>query len=116
MKNRIIAILLAAIVFSGCIYNNAMASAVNNNAADPLITADAESGENDVFPGTPLRVTMTVLADGVRLRDWPSSNGTILELMYRGESVLVINLGNTWSKVKRIQTGTYGYCKTQYIG
>lgn len=60
----------------------------------------------------------TVTGDGVRLRDNPDY-GTILELMYRGESVHV-DKEMTWESgaayyLKRDKTGTIGYADFHYI-
>ncbi|MCH5266532.1 MAG: SH3 domain-containing protein [Lachnospiraceae bacterium] len=57
-----------------------------------------------------------VTGDGVRLRDTPSSKGTVLELMYKGELVLLKNMNNAnWPKIKRCKTGTIGYVNIDYV-
>lgn len=66
-------------------------------------------------------IESTVVADGVRLRRTPI-DGTILELMYKGEKVLIDSenlyeqIGNAWMHVQRVQTGTIGYCDAHYVG
>ena len=62
-----------------------------------------------------------VTADGVRLRKTPSTTGTILKLMYYGETVNV-NLSKTttsggikWYYVTRTMDGTSGWVSSQYI-
>lgn len=58
-----------------------------------------------------------VVGDGVRLRKNPSTSATILELMYRGETVLInyTQSKGTWFYVKRMKTGTWGWVKKSYI-
>lgn len=62
-----------------------------------------------------------VTGDGVRLRNSPSSSGTVLEVMYSGEYVYVdysmtATYGNgQWCYVKRASTSTYGWVSAQYI-
>ncbi|WP_342757727.1 hypothetical protein [Kineothrix sedimenti] len=53
----------------------------------------------------------TVGGDGVRLRKTPSFNGTILELMYKGEGIWIDSeySDNYWVHVKRVKTNTIGY-------
>ena len=116
MMKKVISILMVlvlGVILSTGVYGKAQASAVKSFSE---FKAASETIELQAFPGTSTRATGIVIADGVRLRSYPSSNATILELMYSGESIQVITLGNTWSHVKRILTGTKGYCKTQYIG
>lgn len=66
-------------------------------------------------------IEATVNADGVRLRSIPAT-GAILELMYKGETVLIDSvdlsdqIGNGWMHVQRVQTGTIGYCDAHYVG
>ncbi len=62
-----------------------------------------------------------VTGDGVRLRKTPSTTGTILKLMYYGETVNV-NLSKTttsggikWYYVIRVKDGTCGWVSSQYI-
>lgn len=59
----------------------------------------------------------TVLGDGVRLRKYPDY-GTILELMYSGETVHV-DKEITWESggyyLKRDKTGTVGFADFHYI-
>ena len=62
-----------------------------------------------------------VTADGVRLRKTPSTTGTIVELMYTGETVYVETAKTTtsggirWFYVTRIMDGTCGWVSSQYI-
>ena len=62
-----------------------------------------------------------VTADGVRLRKTPSATGTIVELMYTGETVCVditkttTSGGIRWYYVTRIMDGTCGWVSSQYI-
>lgn len=57
--------------------------------------------------------------DGVRLRKTPV-NGTVLELMYKGESIIIDNDANygpgyaAWIFVKREKTGTTGWMEDSY--
>ena len=116
MMKRIITILMVfalGLLLSTGIYSKAQASTVKSFSE---VKAASETIDFQAFPETPTRATGIVIADGVRLRSAPSSNATILELMYTGESIRIISLGNTWSHVKRMLTGTKGYCKTEYIG
>ena len=62
-----------------------------------------------------------VTGDGVRLRNAPSTTGTILKLMYYGETVNV-NLSKTttsggikWYYVTRTMDGTSGWVSSKYI-
>ncbi len=62
----------------------------------------------------------SVTGDGVRLRKSPSKSATILELMYKGESVLINYTKSgkgkgVWYYVKRMKTGTWGWVSTKYI-
>ena len=62
----------------------------------------------------------TVTGDGVRLRAEPSTSGTVLELMYKGERVRIDNsvqaqLPYGWMRVQRIETGRWGYVSWDYI-
>jgi hypothetical protein len=56
-----------------------------------------------------------VAGDGVRLRNAPSINATILELMYMNEGIKLCSelvsppAGNQWVHVRRNSTGTKGY-------
>lgn len=61
----------------------------------------------------------TVAANGVRLRKKPV-DGTILELMYKGESILIDNDVYdpdyaAWLYVKRVKTGTIGWMEWSYF-
>lgn len=60
----------------------------------------------------------TVNGDGVRLRKAPV-DGTILELMYRGESILlsdvIDNNHPAWLYIKRVKTGTIGWMEWSYF-
>lgn len=62
-----------------------------------------------------------VTGDGVRLRKTPSTSGTVLELMYSGETVFVdkskatTSGGTKWYYVTRILDGTEGWVSSQYI-
>ncbi len=61
----------------------------------------------------------TVIADGVRLRATATASGTVKELMYYGETVIVnsftVNDGISWYQVKRVNTGTNGWACADYI-
>lgn len=58
----------------------------------------------------------TINGNGVRLRKTPSLSATTLELMYRGELVLVKErINRDWLKVKRYKTGTIGYVNDDYV-
>lgn len=57
--------------------------------------------------------------NGVRLRKTPG-NGTILELMYDGESILIDPEGYdpdyaAWIYVQRVKTGTIGWMEWSYF-
>ena len=62
-----------------------------------------------------------VTADGVRLRKTPTATGTVLELMYTGETVYVETAKTTtsggirWYYVTRIMDGTCGWVSSKYI-
>lgn len=59
-----------------------------------------------------------VADDGVRLRKTPASGGTVLELMYRGETVwidLSTSEVNGFKHVQRDKTGTVGYTSSNLI-
>ena len=61
----------------------------------------------------------TVNGDGVRLRKSPV-NGTILELMYKGESILIDDEVydpnySAWIYVKRVKTNTKGWMEWSYF-
>ncbi|MFI3212888.1 MAG: hypothetical protein R3Y24_06050 [Eubacteriales bacterium] len=64
-------------------------------------------------------VTGYVNGDGVRLRNEGWSGGTILELMYDGESVdyylQIFGSDPEYNYMKRHATGTYGYVDHHYI-
>ena len=63
-----------------------------------------------------------VTGNGVNLRKSASFNGTVLELMYKGEVVYInyskssgyVN-GYRWLYVKRAKTGTIGYVYEKYV-
>lgn len=81
----------------------------SNAGSDSMVIAAASySGGN-----------ASVTEDGVRLRKNPSKSATILELMYRGEPVLINYTKSSgkgsWFYVKRIKTGTWGWASRQYI-
>ncbi len=61
----------------------------------------------------------TVVDNGVRLRATASTSGTVKELMYYGETVLVnamtTNEGLWWFYVQRVKTGTNGWACADYI-
>lgn len=62
----------------------------------------------------------SVTGDGVRLRKKPSKSTAILELMYKGEPVLINYTKSsqgkgTWYYVKRMKTGTWGWVCREYI-
>lgn len=62
----------------------------------------------------------SVTGDGVRLRKKPSKSAAILELMYKGEPVLINYTKSskgkgTWYYVKRMKTGTWGWVCRKYI-
>lgn len=62
-----------------------------------------------------------VNGDGVRLRKTPGLNGTILELMYKGESITLDNEVlppsdlSAWIYVRREKTGTVGWMEWSYF-
>ena len=62
-----------------------------------------------------------VTADGLRLRKTPTTTGTVLKLMYTGETVYVDTTKTTtsegvkWFYVTRIMDGTSGWVSSQYI-
>ena len=56
-----------------------------------------------------------ITGDGVRLRATPSSSGAVLEKMYRGEHVWILQEGTSWTKIQRIETGTVGWASSAYI-
>ena len=60
-----------------------------------------------------------VVAQGVRLRNLPSSTATVLELMYNGEAVCinygVSSGGGGWYFLQRMRTGTWGWAVRSYI-
>lgn len=59
-----------------------------------------------------------VNGDGVRLRKAPVT-GAILELMYKGESILISDVIDNnhpaWIYVKRVKTGTIGWMEWSYF-
>lgn len=61
----------------------------------------------------------TVNGDGVRLRKTPGPDGIILELMYRGESILLSDVIDNnypaWLYIKRVKTGTIGWMNWKYF-
>ena len=60
-----------------------------------------------------------VTENGVRLRKKPSTSGTVLELMYKGEGVYVEYTTSTtvsgWYYLKRLKTGTWGWASSTCI-
>lgn len=60
-----------------------------------------------------------VNGDGVRLRKTPGPNGTILELMYRGEAITIGDEidhdYSAWIYVRREKTGTTGWMEWSYF-
>ncbi len=58
-----------------------------------------------------------VTGDGVKLRRTASSTGTVLELMYYGETVYIdpSKSKTNWYYLTRAKTGTKGYASTKYI-
>lgn len=60
-----------------------------------------------------------VNGDGVRLRRTPGYDGDILELMYKGESILISdfidNNHPAWLYVQRVKTKTKGWMEWSYF-
>lgn len=63
-----------------------------------------------------------VTGNGVNLRKTASFSGTILELMYKGETVYINYAksskyynGYRWLYIKRAKTGTVGYVYEKYV-
>lgn len=82
--------------------------------SDSMIMASSKASSN--YAGGNASVT----GDGVRLRKSPSKSATILELMYKGEPVLINYTKSSkgkgsWYYVKRIKTGTWGWVDRNYI-
>ena len=80
-----------------------------------VINEDARSGVYGDYNGE-------VDGDGVRLRSAPSTDSTILELMYNRDLVLVdfrtsrdVDPSNQWLYVRRYKTMTWGWVKEDYI-
>ena len=112
MKNTIkkIMCLCVAIVGIGIFAPSYTVNAQTNVASEAdtsnisLATIECVNGEVD--------------GNGVRLRKTASTNGTVLESMYDGESVFIdwAKTGNSsWYYVTRIKTGTSGWVSGQYI-
>lgn len=59
-----------------------------------------------------------ITGDGVRLRQEGYSGGTVLELMYTGESIYfypyILGSDTEYNYMKRIETGTYGFVDHHY--
>lgn len=59
-----------------------------------------------------------IVGDGVRLRKAPV-DGTILELMYNGEKILIDPTADSdyaaWIYVQRVKTGTVGWMEWSYF-
>lgn len=81
--------------------------------SDSMIMASSKASSN--YAGG----NASVMGDGVRLRKSPSKTATILELMYKGEPVLInytkSSKSKGWYYVKRIKTGTWGWVDKNYI-
>ena len=59
-------------------------------------------------------------ADGVRVRNTPSTSGTVLGLLYKGEQVEVSDTmyygsGYSWYYIISVKTGISGYVVTSYV-
>ena len=81
----------------------------SNAGAGPMVMAASNYSDGNA----------SVAGDGIRLRKSPSKSATILELMYRGEPVLINYTKSSgkgsWFYVKRMKTGTWGWAYRQYI-
>lgn len=124
MKKRILvsAVLVWAMLSAlFCPYRAEAAMAAGAEAAEE----EMEEGHLAVIKSDIMRMpnamgTMSgngmINGDGVRLRKTPSLSAAVLELMYRGELVLVKErLNRGWLKVKRCKTGTVGYVNDDYV-
>ena len=112
------AFLLCSLVFSNVnsVYANNKSSIEKTNEND---TEEKEYGFAIISYATNNRAgaPATVEGDGVRLRAKPSTNSTILELMYNGELVYINykKVKSGWYYVKRAKTGTWGWASSNYI-
>lgn len=90
----------------------------------PVCTTYAQANDVSEVDTSKARIVgayAQVTADGVRLRKTASTSGTILELMYAGETVRVdwvktnASGKSGWLYVIRTRTGTSGWVSSQYI-
>ena len=75
--------------------------------------APEEPGWDDGGSDIPTKATATVIADSLWLRESPSSSAKTLAKMYKGETITVLEKGNTWSHV---QYGSLtGYSMNEFL-
>lgn len=81
-----------------------------------LTTTFTASGGGTVS-GNTFSASGVVNDDGVRLRNYPNTSSSILELMYSSETVSIdtANSTMTFYRVKRQSTGTVGYVSKDYV-
>ncbi len=84
-----------------------------NECPIQIISYDAENNRSLAVVRANMHGLIT--GDGVRLRATPSSSGAVLEKMYRGEHVWILQEGTSWTKIQRIETGTVGWASSAYI-
>lgn len=123
MRKRVIGLVLALTLL---VAEAAVVSATElpdmgiEQQTETLASDDSNPGEGFEYGvvQTP-RTRSTVVEDGVRLRQGPSTSAPVLELMYCGETVLIDRTTSSkvpgWYYLKRINTGTWGWASSDYI-
>lgn len=118
MKKKVISIILTLTCLLG-LSTTAFAAENVSLPAQELQQVQVPSSETNII--TPMTADDGVInADGVRVRSTPSTSGTVLGLLYKGDLVTVgsgkyYGSGYTWYYVTSYRTGISGYVVSSYV-
>lgn len=78
------------------------------------VTMSAQAKGTEVNSVNSIYSRGTINADGVRVRSTPSTSGTVIGLLYKGDIVEVLSTTGSWSYCQTV-SGVRGYILSRYI-
>lgn len=117
-KGVLLMMIIMAMCMSLCMQANTKAAEkdADTGIVTGIIMLDGITYFDDIMPMNKEEYGK-VTDNGVRLRRGHNVNSDVLELMYQGEKVKIIERlpGEKWYKVIRLKTGAEGYVSSKYI-